>query len=346
MVVLFHLGGTFGQAKYFGWDRMNGLFGWGDAGVDFFFVLSGFLIASVHRGDIGRPERLGRYVAKRALRIYPTYWIVCTAVCAAALVVPALRYALPSDVATFIGALALVPLDAEAVGGTGSPILFVAWSLQYELLFYAVMAAFIVARPLGVAAVIVILAAHFHCAGGAGCSFPASFVETNMIFLFAMGAAAAFSVKSRFQLPAPRWVAAAAALGFVGFGIYVMEVGHDALGVDRRLVFGTIATLLIVAAVQAESRGQLSMRHRGIGLLGDSSYALYLLHIPIISVLCKAFASLHPTGALALTAVFGLVLTACIGASVLFFQWIERPLLASFGRRVRGASDRRPVYAR
>ena len=346
MVVLFHLGGTFAQAKYFGSDPMAGLFGWGDAGVDFFFVLSGFLIASVHRGDIGHPERLRRYVRKRAVRIYPSYWIVCAGVCAAAGIAPSLRPALPSDPATYIGALALVPLDPDLVGGTGSPILFVAWSLQYELLFYAVMGAFIVARPLGIVAVLAVLAAHFHCALAGSCGFPASFVASNLIFLFAFGVAAAYTVESRFRMPAPRSVAALAALAFVGFGAWVVYVGHDTPAFDRRLVFGALAALLVVALVQAESRKLIAMRQRWIGLLGDSSYALYLLHIPVISVLVKVIAQLHPTGWLALTAVYAAVLGACLVTAVLFYRCIERPLLERLGRRAAPGPKPRPVYAR
>ncbi len=51
-------------------------FGFGHAGVDFFFVLSGFIIMHAHTADIGKPERLYRYLWRRATRIYPIYWIV------------------------------------------------------------------------------------------------------------------------------------------------------------------------------------------------------------------------------------------------------------------------------
>ncbi|NBQ54213.1 MAG: acyltransferase, partial [Proteobacteria bacterium] len=47
-------------------------------GVDFFFVLSGFIILHAHMDDIGRPARLGRYLWRRAVRVYPIYWICLT----------------------------------------------------------------------------------------------------------------------------------------------------------------------------------------------------------------------------------------------------------------------------
>jgi len=48
----------------------------GHAGVDFFFVLSGFIIFFVHGKDIGKPSRLPHYVWRRFIRIYPVYWAV------------------------------------------------------------------------------------------------------------------------------------------------------------------------------------------------------------------------------------------------------------------------------
>src|SRR5580693_2362423 len=51
-------------------------FAFGVAGVALFFVISGFIIFTVHRNDIGRPEMLRPYLIKRFIRIYPIYWIV------------------------------------------------------------------------------------------------------------------------------------------------------------------------------------------------------------------------------------------------------------------------------
>jgi peptidoglycan/LPS O-acetylase OafA/YrhL len=51
------------------------VFQFGHAGVDLFFVISGFIITYVHYDDIGTPSRLGRYAARRFQRIYPLYWL-------------------------------------------------------------------------------------------------------------------------------------------------------------------------------------------------------------------------------------------------------------------------------
>jgi exopolysaccharide production protein ExoZ len=340
LVVLFHLGGTFAQDKYFGFKAADRVFAWGDAGVDFFFVLSGFLITTVHWGDFGRPGTLRSYLFKRTLRIYPSYWLVCGAVCLAALFVPALRQALPSDALVFAKALALIPQDPALVGGTGSPILFVAWSLQYEMLFYAVIAVFIAHRLAGWLVVAALALLTLPCRLGGACGFPASFVADNMVFLFAMGVAAACAVRSRIQLPRPLAVAVVAGVAFVGFGALEVWLGREALPLDRRLVFGAIASVLIVALARAEATGGLVLRQRWPDRLGDASYALYLLHIPIISVLCKLAVALHISNRLALVGVFIGIALVCVLASVLFYELVERRVLA-WGR----AASKRPPQA-
>jgi exopolysaccharide production protein ExoZ len=45
----------------------------GDLAVLVFFMISGFLMVHVHRGDFGRPAALRDYAIKRAFRIYPVY---------------------------------------------------------------------------------------------------------------------------------------------------------------------------------------------------------------------------------------------------------------------------------
>src|SRR5216683_3883717 len=66
------------------------LFSWGFAGVDFFFVLSGFILLYVHYGQIGRPEKLRSYFIRRFSRIYPSYWAVMVFLIPAAFVLRSL----------------------------------------------------------------------------------------------------------------------------------------------------------------------------------------------------------------------------------------------------------------
>jgi exopolysaccharide production protein ExoZ len=75
-VVLYHLGGWVAQSKYWGYDPLGGVFAFGQAGVEYFFVLSGFIMLHVHRRDFGQSSMVPRFLWKRFCRIYPPYWFI------------------------------------------------------------------------------------------------------------------------------------------------------------------------------------------------------------------------------------------------------------------------------
>ena len=110
----------------------------GHAGVDFFFVLSGFIICFVHAGDIGRPDRTGHYLTRRTTRIYPIYWVVLGVTLA--LLALGSRAVVPSP-GKILADFLLLPI--------GTPTLGIAWTLQYEMAFYAIFLVLILHRLAG-----------------------------------------------------------------------------------------------------------------------------------------------------------------------------------------------------
>jgi peptidoglycan/LPS O-acetylase OafA/YrhL len=115
LVVFYHAGRMIALPQYTGYIPLSGFFNFGHAGVDFFFVLSGFIIYFVHHEDIGRSDRLQRYAWRRATRIYPIYWIVTALVLVASMVHPERL-----DFAHIGKSLLLFPEDDD-------PIVGVAW---------------------------------------------------------------------------------------------------------------------------------------------------------------------------------------------------------------------------
>src|SRR5262245_28861117 len=76
MVVLIHVGGALAMPKYLGVQPFGPIFEFGFVAVDFFFVLSGFIIVHAHRRDISQPREFWPYLWKRLTRIYLPYWAV------------------------------------------------------------------------------------------------------------------------------------------------------------------------------------------------------------------------------------------------------------------------------
>lgn len=140
LVVAYHGGRMLALPQYVGYVPLHGIFAFGHAGVDFFFVLSGFIISYVHHADVGRPRRLMHYAFQRVTRIYPVYW-AATAIVILSLFFshdPAAQLA-PLHVAA---SLLLIPHNQE-------PVLGVAWTLEHEMLFYLAFGVAILSRRLG-----------------------------------------------------------------------------------------------------------------------------------------------------------------------------------------------------
>jgi peptidoglycan/LPS O-acetylase OafA/YrhL len=91
----------------------------------------------------------------------------------------------------------------------------------------------------------------------------------------------------------------------------------------------------VLGLTAGEECGLPSGRHPWIQRLGDASYALYLIHFPLISLLTKvAFATGLPRLGIAGAAVTLIVEVAvCIAVSVAFHLWLEKPIIAFLRRK-------------
>lgn len=126
-VMCYHTGTIY--AKHFDVVLFGNAFRSGFLGVDFFFVLSGFVMYWAHAQDLGQPKALGGFVKKRLLRIMPLYWVV--------LAFKLLRDWRQFDWVVALCAALLLPYPRP-------PYITVSWTLSYEMLFYAAVALMIV----------------------------------------------------------------------------------------------------------------------------------------------------------------------------------------------------------
>src|SRR4028119_2522583 len=112
-------------------ERLNqvtffNLFYSGWSGVDYFFVLSGFIMVYVHRSAIGKKDQLKSFLVKRAVRIYPIYWIITLTVLCFFLVIPGFANNKDLSLGKVIVSLLLIPQKDQF-------ILEVGWTLTYEI---------------------------------------------------------------------------------------------------------------------------------------------------------------------------------------------------------------------
>jgi peptidoglycan/LPS O-acetylase OafA/YrhL len=332
LVVLFHLGLIIADTKYFGIPWVATPFRFGDAGVEFFFVLSGFIIMSAHATDISRPSRLVPYLQRRIIRIYPPYWIVFFLVFILALPFAATRATLPSDPATLAAALLLLPQDAAVVGGTGSPVLIVAWTLRYEILFYVFFGLLILDRRLGLVMALAFGVAFATLRRQPGIEFPLTFLLNPGVWLFGMGIAVASVVGRGHSLPRPLVWLTLASVAFVA--IAMNRAYHWVpFGDWNTYGLGIASSIAILAAVNAEHSGADLGGGRILQLIGSASYVLYLIHYPLFSVGCKLAMACGMTrlGIPGAALTYVIMLLAAMAAAVLFHVGIEMPVQRRLG---------------
>jgi peptidoglycan/LPS O-acetylase OafA/YrhL len=331
LVVMYH------AARHFkldiGYLPWGGVFHFGHVGVDFFFVLSGFLIYFVHAGDIGRPRQLARYVRRRTSRIYPVYWFALLG--SLALVLASRNQTLPQ-----VGLLLQTLFLAQPLG---APLLGVSWTLQHEMLFYGVFALMILNLRLGQAVLglwLCMILAQW-AAGGSWLSQDIYRIAMNPFNLeFFMGMAGAWLVRRR--APAADGARALLATGgslFLALAVAENAGMFDSYGNPARVAYGLVSTLLVVGlAGVPRVRGVFAVM---LVRLGGASYSVYLFHLMAIGV---AYKVMDVAGLLRLLPVwlsYGLVCAIAIAAGLAISRWIEFPLL----RAVR-SSARRPAEIR
>ena len=331
MVVCFHVGGNLRRDRYLGdaADAIERFFSFGDAGVSFFFVLSGFIVTWVHLRDFNRPERLGSYLFNRAARIYPTYWIVFALAYAAAYMSPSLRDTVPHDMATLVKSGLLVPQDPMVVGALGAPVLFVAWSLQYEMCFYIAMGLAIVCQWLLAIPVLLFLVNQFVPVFGDG--YLHTFFANPRIYLFIMGVALAYLAREKWTIRRPLVLVVGAGAAFIGLSALADLALLPGERSDYVLAYGVISTVGLFGLIRMEDAGMRISSGNWLVKLGDASFVLYLIHVPVLSVLCKLARNLSdrwgPFGHAGATLVAAVIVLACCVLAMVFHVWIERPIL-------------------
>ena len=335
LVVFFHSAGNLAKEKYFGTaaQPIEQTFWFaGEAGVAFFFVLSGFIIHRVHYQDFDRPDRIWNYVKKRVIRIYPTYIVIFFAVFVAAKMTPSLRDTVESDPIIIIKSLLLLPQDFNVVGGTGAPVIVAAWSLQYEMVFYAIFALALIRRWvfyfLGLLCILNVAVEPYM----GPYEFPRSFIANHLIVLFGMGVVVSALLKRGFLKNCSGWSVSASALFFLLIAVIATEYRENYHKPSFDFMYGVAASFLIFSSVRFEEKVGEKFQFKFLMLVGDASYAMYLMHFPLVVIFSKIAVILLPINTLGACVAFLFFVIGSVAAALVFNLLVERPLMRYFGK--------------
>lgn len=275
------------------------------AGVDVFFVISGFVM--VHTARFAMPGAPTDFILRRMIRIVPLYW-AATVVCA--------LLAQDSDVAALVRSLLFIPY--RNASGTLDPLDGVGWTLNFEMMFYALFAVGVAApRRIAVPAISAALAALsasnylFHP------SHPALQFWTDPIaleFIFGMGLALLYG---RVTLsPAVRcWML----IGSLGV-IWMVPANTGLPSGARWLLWGIPAACIVAASVLGQRVQETGPLAKLALLLGDSSFSIYLLHPIAYQIVLSLWTPLQQWGAVRMA---GAALLTAICVSVVVCRPFE-----------------------
>ena len=307
----------------------------GAAGVDLFFLISGFIMVLT-----SRRLTAGEFMSRRLIRIVPLYWLSTLVFLLAALFVPQ-REGQDHSIAAIVASLLFIPYARP--DGAIQPLNPVGWTLNYEMFFYLLFALGLalgrsrVVRGVGAALVAVVALGLLYAPGVPAAATVLRFWADPIVLEFLAGMAVARLYLSGFRLGA----LPASLLAILAVATFVLAAASpEPHGFGRLVVWGGPALLLLLAAVL----GPAPPLPRTVTLLGDASYSLYLFHLPVLLV----FKQLGPRLALpwqdaATPWLVGLAITTvAIVVALVAYLCFERPLTRLLRRRFGegGASGR------
>lgn len=322
-VALFH---TSVNLPGFAWPDFLGR-EFGDAGVDVFFVISGFVMLYVTHGADLTPRT---FLLRRAIRIAPLYWVMNLVVVCLALFLAVGK----TDEIVFSHVLQSMLFLPHFNPASGSivPLLKPGFTLNYEVYFYLLFAILLLIQSSGRRLAVLTLygvAASLLFAVTDPRTPMLRVYENPIILEFVAGAWLGYLYVSGYLARID------ARIGLVAFvlGAVGLPVLHIKYSEFQFLWHGAPAALMVFGALVIEARGRLP-NSRIMRIVGDSSYSIYLVNAAFLSAFNLVILRLHlPVERIEIGA--PLVLLGLFGATLagyVVYRVIERPAIDRLSR--------------
>lgn len=303
-------------------------------GVDFFFVLSGFILFYSHKKDFGHADQFVPFLKKRFIRIFPTYWILLT--------VSILVFWLTQ---THIAQTPLLsPLfitQSYLLFPFRTPIIAPSWTLSYEIFFYALFAFSILVKKRTLLLTLlvcyiglllplnILLPEHFFLAIGGWLEIALRYYVVE----FFLGVAAGYLLSSLPKFSFSSNIKLLATTGGILFLEWLSELFFPSFTMLLRLfLFSPAIALLLFSLARIDEQKHITP-HVFFKLLGEASYPLYLMQAFLILVFFKLVTFVAvPTTTFFMSLLGVLALLWTLFPAFLFHLYVERPILRRLKR--------------
>ncbi len=321
LVLLYHA--TTVSTRIYHQEFLGSFFKFGNSGVIFFFVLSGFIIYYVHADDLGKPRKFKSFIIKRFIRLYPIYWIVSLTVLPVYFIFPSFGESFHRRLDVILQSLILYPQNPQL----SVPIIAAAWTLSYEVFFYLIFSCLILLKPkislrIVVVWVLGIIVGNYYAIAHSLETpnfiifyFLLSPINLNFIF----GCLAAYLV---LRLRDDRIkISYILLLIIIGVGLYIR--GNYNIG----------STIIIFSFALLEDLRAIAI-YPLLCYLGDASYSIYLTHGNIVAVLARFTLALKINSLLGTSLTMLVIVAITIVCGCGFYSYIEKPLLVFLRKKM------------
>lgn len=294
--------------------------GMGAIGVFLFFILSGFLMVKIADGKFGSIDSAVRFAIDRLRRIAPLYWLVTTAYVIVAFSMHDGNYA-TGDI---IKSLFFIATDARPSEQGLLPVVGVGWSLNYEMLFYAIFAlCLILPRSRGLALLVIAiggLVALGRITGQTDAKTLLGFYTREIMLLFLCGAALAVAnPKQRSPYRYSQMILILAVMSVLVSLAFFLKDDHPFWRTPSLYVL-SLAVFAYAARAAEFPRSKLAL------LLGNASYSIYLTHGLVLDGITRIMSRILPQELYFLNIPICILGGVVVG--VLIYTVIEAPLNA------------------
>jgi len=300
----------------------------GAAGVDLFFVISGFIMVTVTQKKFGAKGAVRAFLYSRFSRVYPIYWLFTLAILTLSLLKPSLLNVPVDSAWNIIQSFLLFP-QAQF------PILKVGWTLVHEIYFYLVFALFLFLPVRWLTKALALWALFLLLGSAAVWSTPPpsagllDVVVNPLTFEFILGCLIALTLQK--SSPLSGWIPLVLGLALLCVAAaFVSHLNMSFLSNIREnwirlAACGMPAALIVYGAVALEKKGKVFLPW--FQSLGDASYSLYLVHLFVLSAMVKLWSFNPWHGTMTKILWLSAMVALAVVSGLLIPPFVENPLL-------------------
>lgn len=285
-------------------------------GVDFFFIVTGFMIYYLYHKYIGVPSKAGEFLLKRAIRIYPLYWIFTLLTLLFVYAFPLLEQGFTEEV--ILKSVFILPLKEPVIAST--------WSLSHVLFFYLLFSSLIykpkIFKPI------------IACWMMMTAMIKLNIIPDNYSFIFSfsnleiiLGCFVAYLILN-FSIRYSNLIVVLGLMGFVTVwlnNIYNVVIIHVSF-------FYCFFSMLIMLGIAIKDQNERKIP-KSLLLLGDSSYSIYISHGAFLHGYMFILKQFHLIDMLGYFLSMCIVIILAVLSGCTVYLMIEKPL-SSFIKKI------------